>query len=183
MISTGGSISAASARTRLVVFRHLAAFYGFSLLQQVAARLQACMRPGDTVARLGGDEFVVVMHELATHADRARQRARRAAAVILQALSQPYELAGQPYHGTCSIGVTLLSDHEHSLADLLKQEAEEYAVLAEVKQACLRAGIDVKKSELLRIGVALLGQVDIATLKSVLAALPQLKTGRPPAAP
>jgi len=56
-------------------------------------------------------------------------------------------------------------------------------VLAEVKQACLRAGIDVKKSELLRIGVALLGQVDIATLKSVLAALPQLKTGRPPAAP
>ena len=94
---------------------------GDRLLQQVAARLQACMRPGDTVARLGGDEFVVVMHELATHADRARQRARRAAAVILQALSQPYELAGQPYHGTCSIGVTLLSDHEHSLADLLKQ--------------------------------------------------------------
>ena len=59
---------------------------------------------------------------------------------------------------------------------------QEYAVLAEVKGACLRAGIDVKKSELLRIGVALLGQVDIATLKAVLAALPQLKTGRPPAA-
>ena len=56
----------------------------------------------------------------------------------------------------------------------------EYAVLADVKGACLRAGIDVKKSELLRVGVALLGQVDIATLKSVLAALPQLKTGRPP---
>jgi hypothetical protein len=32
----GGSIAPASARTRLVVFRHLAAFYGFSLLQQVA---------------------------------------------------------------------------------------------------------------------------------------------------
>lgn len=57
----------------------------------------------------------------------------------------------------------------------------EYAVLLEVKQACLRAGIDVKKSELLRIGVALLGQLDVATLQSVLAALPQLKTGRPPA--
>ena len=57
----------------------------------------------------------------------------------------------------------------------------EYAVLADVKSACLRAGVDVKKSELLRIGVALLGQVDIATLKAVLAALPQLKTGRPPA--
>lgn len=58
----------------------------------------------------------------------------------------------------------------------------EYAVLLAVKQACLRAGIDVKKSELLRIGVALLGQLDVATLQGVLAALPQLKTGRPPAA-
>jgi hypothetical protein len=56
----------------------------------------------------------------------------------------------------------------------------EYAVLLDVKQACLRAGIDVKKSELLRIGVALLGQLDVATLQGVLAALPQLKTGRPP---
>ena len=56
----------------------------------------------------------------------------------------------------------------------------EYAVLLDVKQACLRAGIDVKKSELLRIGVALLGQLDVVTLQGVLAALPQLKTGRPP---
>ena len=57
----------------------------------------------------------------------------------------------------------------------------EYVVLANVKQACLRAGVDVKKSELLRIGVALLGQLDVPTLQAVLAALPQLKTGRPPA--
>ncbi|RZA36451.1 MAG: hypothetical protein EOP92_05215 [Lysobacteraceae bacterium] len=67
--------------------------------------------------------------------------------------------------------------------DSFTMPEQEYAVLAAVKQACLRAGIDVKKSELLRIGVALLGQVDIATLKAVLAALPQLKTGRPPAPP
>lgn len=67
--------------------------------------------------------------------------------------------------------------------DSFTMPEQEYAVLAEVKQACLCAGIDVKKSELLRIGVALLGQVDVATLKLVLAALPQLKTGRPPAFP
>ena len=64
--------------------------------------------------------------------------------------------------------------------DSFTMPEQEYAVLAEVKQACLRAGIDVKKSELLRIGVALLGQLDLATLKTVLAALPQLRTGRPP---
>jgi uncharacterized membrane protein YadS len=56
----------------------------------------------------------------------------------------------------------------------------EYAVLAQVKQACLKAGVEVKKSELLRIGVALLGQIDVAAVQAVLASLPQLKTGRPP---
>jgi len=65
--------------------------------------------------------------------------------------------------------------------DSFTMPEQEYTVLLEVKQACLRAGIDVKKSELLRIGVALLGQLDVATLQGVLAALPQLKTGRPPA--
>jgi uncharacterized membrane protein YadS len=57
---------------------------------------------------------------------------------------------------------------------------QEYAVLGAVKQACLKAGLDVKKSELLRIGVALLGQLDMAAVRAVLASLPQLKTGRPP---
>ena len=64
--------------------------------------------------------------------------------------------------------------------DSFTMPEQEYAVLGAVRQACLQAGFEVKKSELLRIGVALLGQVDIATLKAVLAALPQLKTGRPP---
>lgn len=63
--------------------------------------------------------------------------------------------------------------------DSFTMPEQEYAVLLEVKQACLRAGIDVKKSELLRIGVALLGQLDVGALQGVLAALPQLKTGRP----
>jgi hypothetical protein len=39
--------------------------------------------------------------------------------------------------------------------------------------------VEVKKSELLRIGVALISRLDMATLKQVLASLPQLKTGRP----
>lgn len=55
----------------------------------------------------------------------------------------------------------------------------EYAVLGEVKKACLKAGIEVKKSELLRVGVALLRRLDTAQLKEILAGLPALKAGRP----
>lgn len=63
--------------------------------------------------------------------------------------------------------------------DSFTMPEEEYAVLAEVKKACLKAGVEIKKSELLRIGVALVRQLDLASLQNVLASLPQLKTGRP----
>jgi hypothetical protein len=63
--------------------------------------------------------------------------------------------------------------------DSFTMPEEEYAVLAEVKKTCLKAGVEIKKSELLRIGVALVRQLDLASLQSVLASLPQLKTGRP----
>ena len=38
-------------------------------------------------------------------------------------------------------------------------------MLALVKKACLKAGFEIKKSELLRIGVALISQIDMATLQ------------------
>lgn len=63
--------------------------------------------------------------------------------------------------------------------DSFTMPEEEYAVLGMVKKACLKGGVEVKKSELLRAGVALLKQLDLAALKAVLAGLPQLKTGRP----
>lgn len=55
----------------------------------------------------------------------------------------------------------------------------EYQVLGDVKKACLKAGIEVKKSELLRVGVALIKQLDMSKLKAALTALPPLKVGRP----
>jgi len=55
----------------------------------------------------------------------------------------------------------------------------EYAVLGEVKKSFLKAGLEVKKSELLRVGVALIRQMDVARLKEILDGLPTLKAGRP----
>ncbi len=55
----------------------------------------------------------------------------------------------------------------------------EYAVLGDVKKACLAAGVEVKKSQLLRIGLELLKKTEMAQLKTMIAALPALKAGRP----
>jgi hypothetical protein len=63
--------------------------------------------------------------------------------------------------------------------DSFTMPEQEYAVLGQVKKACLKAGFEIKKSELLRIGVALISQLDMATLQRVLDSLPTLKTGRP----
>ena len=55
----------------------------------------------------------------------------------------------------------------------------EYEVLGQVKKACLKAGFEVKKSELLRVGVALIRQLEADDLKRVLTTLTPLKAGRP----
>ena len=94
---------------------------GDLLLQQVAKRLTACMREGDTVARLGGDEFVVMVEELSENREAAAAQAEMIGEKILAAISVPYKLAGLDYQITPSIGITLYSDHTQSTDELLKQ--------------------------------------------------------------
>ena len=55
----------------------------------------------------------------------------------------------------------------------------EYEALADVKKACIRSGVAVKKSELLRVAVALLRKMDVADIEQALAALTPVKAGRP----
>jgi hypothetical protein len=55
----------------------------------------------------------------------------------------------------------------------------EYAVLAELKQRGVGLGHAVKKSELLRAGIAALQAMPDQALLAALRAVPTLKTGRP----
>jgi hypothetical protein len=71
------------------------------------------------------------------------------------------------------------SRKEKLVRDSFTMPEAEYQVLGDVKKTCLKAGIDVKKSELLRVGVALIRQLDTARLKEILGTLPTLKAGRP----
>ncbi len=94
---------------------------GDLLLQQVAQRLNTCVREGDTVARLGGDEFVVLLVELSTHTNEAMQQVAAVGQKILAALNEPFLLAGHESHSSASIGVTLFSKMNSAIGDLLKQ--------------------------------------------------------------
>lgn len=57
--------------------------------------------------------------------------------------------------------------------------AEEYAQIGLLKQRTLKAGQEVKKSELIRAGLALLSASSDAALLKALAKVDKLKTGRP----
>ncbi len=74
---------------------------GDQLLQQVATRLKECVRGSDTVARLGGDEFVVLLPAVADE-----KYAATVAQKILLATARPFNLVGQEFRVTASIGIS-----------------------------------------------------------------------------
>lgn len=63
--------------------------------------------------------------------------------------------------------------------DSFTMPEDEYALLAKIKKSCVAAGFEIKKSELLRIGVSLLAGLDPKKLQSAQQSLPALRAGRP----
>lgn len=63
--------------------------------------------------------------------------------------------------------------------DSFTMPQNEYAKIAQIKNACLKAKMHVKKSEVLRAGLILLAELNVAQLKRALGSLEKIKTGRP----
>ena len=95
--------------------------WGDRLLVQVGGRISACVRASDTVARLGGDEFVVVLQGLHTLASAAAAEAEVVAQKVLVALNGPYPMEDCEILSTPSIGITLFSDAQQPVQELLKR--------------------------------------------------------------
>ena len=95
---------------------------GDVLLKEVAQRLIASMREGDTVARFGGDEFMVMLENLDSDLANAARQAEFVSEKILEKIRQPYILVATEFgHSSASIGVALFSPGQHSTEELIKQ--------------------------------------------------------------
>ncbi|MFI7602599.1 putative bifunctional diguanylate cyclase/phosphodiesterase [Actinoplanes sp. NPDC049681] len=124
---------------------------GDVLLVGVAERIRACLRPGDTAARLGGDEFAVLL-PMAYDAEEAVPVAQR----ILEALREPFVLAGKETFVSCSIGIAYSAPGEledaHDLmvrADLAmyqakKQGKDRLEMFEPAMQASFQAGLQLE---------------------------------------
>lgn len=94
---------------------------GDLLLQMVGKRLGSIVRESDTAARLGGDEFVVMLQGLSEDIGEAAAQTETFANTLLTALNNSYDLKEQQHHITPSIGITLFSDNNQSIEELIKQ--------------------------------------------------------------
>ena len=94
---------------------------GDELLQQVAARLQQCLRKKDTIARMGGDEFIAVLDELGSDKTDAINAAQVAAEKMMAVFSQPFLLQNTKYRTTPSIGICLFYGDQCTEAEVLRR--------------------------------------------------------------
>ncbi len=103
---------------------HLGHLAGDRVLQSVAHRLDAAVRPGDLVARIGGDEFAVLCERLPGASDVVAAAER-----LIEAVAVPIDIDGHEVTITASVGVADL-DHAETpdeilaRADLAMREAK-----------------------------------------------------------
>jgi diguanylate cyclase (GGDEF)-like protein len=90
---------------------------GDELLKQVADRLKASVREGDSVCRLGGDEFAILQRV----AHDQREAAIALSLRIEKRLLVPFVLSGHTVNVGTSIGIALAPEHGVVPSDLLRK--------------------------------------------------------------
>jgi diguanylate cyclase (GGDEF)-like protein/PAS domain S-box-containing protein len=100
---------------------------GDELLKDIARRLQASVRSGDTVARIAGDEFAIVLADLTRPEDAAV-----VAQKLIEALADPVDVRGHEVFVTASVGIALFPTDGNDAEALL---AAADAAMYRAKQA------------------------------------------------
>ena len=92
---------------------------GDQLLIEAANRLTQVTRKTDIVARLGGDEFAIVATNL-----HSEGQSSVAAQKIIEALSSPFDIAGNRIESGVSIGIAVHNGQDETTPDDMMQKAD-----------------------------------------------------------
>lgn len=87
---------------------------GDKILNQIAIRLKATVRKGDTLARYGGDEFIVVMEEIDTNDDAASLAEK-----LIACVNPDFIINDEKYNLGVSIGISLFPEHANTISELI----------------------------------------------------------------
>lgn len=105
---------------------------GDQMLIEVAKRVKATLRVGDTLARFGGDEFTILFEDI-KDMDTTDQMAAR----IQNALGQPMEVGGQEVVTSASIGITVGGPGYQSPEEMLRDaDAAMYRAKSNGRAGC-----------------------------------------------
>jgi diguanylate cyclase (GGDEF)-like protein len=110
---------------------------GDELLRQVAQRLLATVRAGDTVARLGGDEFAIILSDVSgdDEVDAAASRVERS-------FGDPFVIGEHPLSIGASVGRAIWPEHAAEIESLMRHaDSEMYRAKRAAKK---RAGADAR---------------------------------------
>jgi diguanylate cyclase (GGDEF)-like protein len=110
---------------------------GDELLRQVAQRLLATVRAGDTVARLGGDEFAIILSDVsgADEVDAAASRVERS-------FGDPFVIGEHPLSIGASVGRAIWPEDAAEIESLMRHaDSEMYRAKRDAKK---RAGADAR---------------------------------------
>lgn len=88
---------------------------GDAVLTEASQRIRSMLRHSDTPARIGGDEFLVLL-EGTGGAGPSLAVAER----LRSAVSRPYEIAGQRFQLSASVGIALAPRHGRTAEDLTR---------------------------------------------------------------
>jgi diguanylate cyclase (GGDEF)-like protein/PAS domain S-box-containing protein len=106
---------------------------GDNLLKDIAKRLKACVRGGDTVARLGGDEFTIVLENL-----RGPEDAVIVSRKVLDEIGHPVDLGGHRVTVGTSIGITCYPKDGKDVETLVKNAGAAMYLAKEAGKGCYR---------------------------------------------
>ena len=139
----------------------------------------AAKRPAKAVATVATAKPVVVAKPVVAKVIKSAVKPVIKPVIKPAAKPAPKSLAKVAEKSAATKPVIVKAKKAKLVRDSFTMPEAEYEVLGDVKKVCLAAGIEVKKSQLLRIGVLLLSKMDVASLRTQIAHLEPLKAGRP----